>query len=59
MSVLEIIGMVVALGVGIYIGLGSPGLPGPQDRVLPHGRMRHHMRRRGYMPLDWLRPPRR
>jgi len=50
-----IMGMVIALGLGIYIGLGMPGLPGPTDRVLPPGMARR--RRRAFTPLDWLRPP--
>lgn len=33
-------GMVVALGVGIYVGLGMPGIPGREDRVVPPGRAR-------------------
>lgn len=57
MGVLEIVGGVVAFGVGIYIGLGFPGLPGPKDRVLPRGMRRR--RHDAYTPLDWLRPRRR
>lgn len=49
--------MVIVFAVGIYIGLGMPGLPGPQDRVLPPGMTRR--RKRVFTPLDWLRPPRR
>jgi hypothetical protein len=49
-------GMIAALAAGVYIGLGLPGLPGPQDRVLPPGRRRR--RKRTFTPLDWLRPPR-
>lgn len=47
------LGMVLALAAGIYIGLGFPGLPGREDRVLPSG-----MRRRKkdhFTPLDLLR----
>jgi hypothetical protein len=47
------LGMVLALVAGIYIGLGMPGLPGREDRVLPGGRRR---RRKPYFtPLDLLR----
>lgn len=48
-----VIGGIVAVVVGIYIGLGFPGLPGREDRVLPRG-----MRRRKkdhFTPLDLLR----
>lgn len=48
-----VIGAILALGIGIYIGLGMPGLPGREDRVLPRG-----MRRRRpdhFTPLDLLR----
>jgi hypothetical protein len=54
--VLIIAGMIAALGIGIYIGLGMPGMPGPQDRVLPPGRARRPQRR--HVALDWLKPPR-
>lgn len=48
-----VIGGIVALLVGIYIGLGLPGLPGPEDRVLPKGKRR---RRKDYFtPIDLLR----
>ncbi|MBI4538762.1 MAG: hypothetical protein HY704_04535 [Gemmatimonadetes bacterium] len=51
---LEIIGAILALAIGIYWGLGAPGLPGPRDRVLPPGSRRQ--RTRAFTPLDWLRP---
>lgn len=48
-----VIGGIVALLVGIYIGLGLPGLPGREDRVLPKGMRR---RRKDYFtPIDLLR----
>lgn len=49
-----IVGGVVALLAGIYIGLGWPGLPmGREDRVLPPGMRR---RKKDYFtPLDLLR----
>ena len=53
MTLLQIVGAVAALGLGIYIGLGFPGLPGREDRVV----RRRQDRSRAYTPLDWLRPP--
>lgn len=50
---LQILGMVVAVLVGFYIGLGFPGLPGPVDRVLPKGMKRQRKRR--FTPIDLLR----
>ena len=50
---LYIIGGILALALGIYIGLGFPGLPGREDRVLPGGKTR---RKKDYFtPLDLLR----
>lgn len=48
-----IIGGILALVVGIYIGLGMPGLPGREDRVLPRGMRRRKKDR--FTPLDLLR----
>lgn len=46
-----IVGMVLALVVGLYIGFGFPGLPGREDRVVSRrGRRIHH-----FTPLDLLR----
>lgn len=46
-----IIGMVAALALGIYIGIGFPGLPGREDRVVSRrGRRIHH-----FTPYDLLR----
>ena len=50
---LYILGGVLALLLGIYIGLGSPGLPGREDRVLPKGRRREE--KDHFTPLDLLR----
>jgi hypothetical protein len=51
-----ILGMILALGLGIYIGLGAPGAPwGRQDRIVRSGHARRT--RRQFTPLDWLRPP--
>ena len=48
-----LIGGIVALALGIYIGLGFPGLPGREDRVLPRGKRRQKKER--FTPLDLLR----
>ena len=48
-----VLGGVVALLVGVYIGLGFPGLPGREDRVLPRGMRRR--RKPMFTPLDLLR----
>lgn len=49
-----IVGAVLALAAGIYIGLGWPGLPfGRDDRVLPRGMRRR--RKDHFTPLDLLR----
>ncbi len=50
-----IIGGVVVFAAGIYIGLGFPGLPGREDRVVHRRRRRIHR----FTPLDLLRPPKR
>lgn len=51
---LHMIGAVVALLLGIYIGLGWPGLPiGREDRVLPRGMRRK--KKDYFTPLDLLR----
>lgn len=49
---LWIVSMIVALAAGIYVGLGMPGLPGREDRVVRHGRARRLNKHRF---LDWLR----
>ena len=49
-----IVGAIVALAAGIYIGLGWPGLPfGRENRVLPRGMRRR--RKDHFTPLDLLR----
>ncbi len=48
-----VIGGIAALLLGIYIGLGFPGLPGREDRVLPGGKTRR--KKRYFTPLDLLR----
>jgi hypothetical protein len=50
-----ILGMAAALGVGVYVGLGMPGMKGREDRVVTHGTPR----RLGKKHIDWLRPDRR
>lgn len=48
-------GLVAALGAGVWVGIGAPGLPGArEDRVVPPGQARrlkkHH--------IDLLKPRR-
>ncbi len=50
-----IIGAVIALGAGIWVGLGHPGLKGREDRIVDTGRPQRLERKR----IDWLRPPER
>jgi hypothetical protein len=50
-----ILGMVAALGLGVYVGLGLPGMGGRQDRIVTEGRARRLERRH----IHWLRPPER
>jgi hypothetical protein len=49
-----VIGMAVALGAGLWVGLGAPGTQGRQDRVVTSGRARRLQKRH----IDWLRPRR-
>lgn len=48
-----LIGAIAAFALGIYIGLGFPGLPGREDRVLPKGKTRR--KKKYFTPLDLLR----
>lgn len=48
-----VLGAILALLIGVYIGLGLPGMPGREDRVLPGGRRRQ--RKPHFTPLDLLR----
>jgi hypothetical protein len=50
-----ILGMVAALGLGVYVGLGAPGTKGREDRVVTEGKARRLERRH----IHWLRPPSR
>jgi hypothetical protein len=42
---------VLALALGVYVGLGMPGMPGREDRVVPHGRAR----RLPHRHIHWFR----
>lgn len=53
--ILLIIGAVLAFAIGIYIGLGMPGVPGRGDRVVSENLPRRRNNKIRY--LDWLRPP--
>jgi len=44
--------MVLALGFGVYIGLGAPGTGGRTDRVVRPGRSR----RLEHRHIHWIRP---
>ncbi len=46
-----IIGGIIALGVGIFVGLGAPGMPGREDRIVTPGRARRLKTRH----IHWLR----
>lgn len=48
-----VIGGILALLIGVYIGLGMPGLPGREDRVLPKGMRRK--KKDYFTPIDLLR----
>jgi Uri superfamily endonuclease len=46
-----VLGMVAALGIGLYVGLGAPGMRGREDRVVHHGRARRLPKKH----IDWLK----
>jgi hypothetical protein len=50
-----IITMVAALALGVYVGLGAPGFPGREDRVVEQGRARRLTKKH----IHWIRPERR
>lgn len=50
-----IIGSVIALVAGVWVGLGHPGIKGRDDRIVETGRA-HRLERK---PLNWLRPEKR
>lgn len=52
--IMYIVGGAVALGLGIYIGLGWPGLPGREDRIVSRRSARSQATRH-FTPLDLLR----
>jgi len=47
------LGLLLALAAGIYAGLGMPGMPGREDRVVSPGRARREAQHR---TLDWIKP---
>jgi hypothetical protein len=49
-----VLGMIAALGLGVWVGMGAPGMGGREDRVVGEGRARRLARNRH---LHWLRPP--
>jgi hypothetical protein len=55
MNTLIVLSLLAALVLGIYVGLGAPGFPGREDRVVTRGRARRLPTRH----LDWLRPRKR
>lgn len=55
MTFFIILSLAGALGLGIWVGLGAPGFPGREDRVVAPGRARRLEPRH----LDWLRPRKR
>lgn len=57
MTVLMILGGVVAFALGIWIGLGHPGVGGREDRVLPGNMRRRPLHEQQF--LDWLKPRKR
>lgn len=50
-----VIGAIAALALGIWIGLGHPGLDGRKDRVVGENFRPRRMAKHRF--LDWLRPP--
>jgi len=50
-----IIGSVIALAAGVWVGLGHPGFKGRDDRIVEPGRA-HRLERK---PLNWTRPEKR
>jgi hypothetical protein len=55
MAFLIIGGLVAALGVGVWVGIGAPGLPGArEDRVVEPGRAQRLKKRH----IDLLKPRR-
>jgi hypothetical protein len=50
-----VMGMLAALGIGIYVGLGAPGTRGREDRVVEEGRAKRLQKKH----IDWLKGGRR
>lgn len=46
---------VLALAIGVYVGLGLPGMPGREDRIVAPGRAR----RLKHNYIHWYRSSRR
>lgn len=46
---------VLALAIGVYVGLGLPGMPGREDRIVTPGRAR----RLKHNHIHWYRTPRK
>jgi hypothetical protein len=53
MNTILILGMLLALGLGVYVGLGAPGFKGREDRVVDSAR---RLERRH---IHWFRPTQR
>ena len=52
-----VLGGVAAFGLGIWIGLGHPGVGGREDRVLPGNMRRRPAHKQEF--LNWIRPKQR
>jgi hypothetical protein len=50
-----LLGMAGALGFGVYVGLGAPGMRGREDRVVESGRAKRLQKRH----IDLLKQQRR
>jgi hypothetical protein len=46
---------VAALALGIYVGLGAPGMPGRQDRIVSPGKAQRLPKRH----IHWFKPKRK
>jgi hypothetical protein len=51
LTLILVLGMVAAFGLGIYVGLGAPGMKGREDRVVMEGRARRLQKRH----IHWIR----
>jgi hypothetical protein len=50
-----VLGAIAALGFGVWVGLGHPGVDGRKDRVVGDNFPRRRVAKHRF--LDWLRPP--